>query len=338
MGKIKITAAFLFLFSAFACKGDKRDFYYAKAFVMSVPIEITVYDPDKEKGKNIADLLLKEVKRVSDDFSYTEPYSYTSHVNKNAYNKWVKMEEEMYVLLKISRKYYDLTDGAFDVTFAPLWPIWKDAAAAKKLPSKDEIEKAIAKIGHDNIEMDERTRMIRFKKPVEINLGGILRGYSFVRIIDILKKNVSVSSPVQVEIGTNKLCWGEKDWTYTVNSPLDEKKVLGTLKFRQGVVISSSGRSHFVKIEDKLYSHILSIKTGYPIENFSTLVVYVPDMDMDFISSAALATMGREKAFDYISKYKGVCAIWVDGAGNVSTLINEDSSCSWEKPKKYLFF
>jgi len=339
MRGVKILFIFLLIFSLFSsCKNNGEKFYIKKEFIMSVPIEIKIYTQNIAKGQEVSDLIFKEIQRISDEFSYTEPYSYTRYINGNAYQKWVNIEPEMLRLLNISKRYYEITDGAFDITFAPLWPIWKKASANQELPPQEEINKALEKIGYNNIEIDEKNMAIRFKKPLEINLGGILRGYAFVKILEKLKKEIDISEPIQIDIGANRLCWGERDWEYPLYSPFDEKKLIGTFKFKKGVIISSSGRSHFVKIGDKIYSHILNIKTGYPIEDFSSMVLYLPDMDENFISSAALAVMGKEKAFDYIGKINGSCAIWIDGSGNISTLIKEDSQCRFEKPKKFFLF
>jgi thiamine biosynthesis lipoprotein ApbE len=92
-----------------------------------------------------------------------------------------------------------------------------------------------------------------------------------------------------------------------------------------------------VQIEGKLYSHILDLKTGYPLEDFSNLVVYFPDLDGEnFIPSAVLAVMGREKAFGLLSRMKGTSAVWIDGSGKDAAFSAPGSAASWSR-KKGLF-
>lgn len=339
IGNMKRMIFFAVCLSFFACKGgrDQGGVYIKKSYIMSVPMEVRVYSNDQQRASYIAGKLLEEAKRISDEFSYNEQYSQTTYVNKNAYEKWVPVEKEFLTLLHISRSYYDLTGGGFDPTFAPLWPIWKEAASRRKMPSKEEIEKAISRIGYGNVLVDEQNSMVKFIKPLELNFGGVLRGYAFYKIIELLKKE-GINDKLELDIGANRLCWGEGNWEYNVASPFNEKETVGVLKFPAGVIVSSSGRSHFVEIEGKLYSHILNIKTGYPIENFSNLIVYLPEIKENFISSAALAILGREKAFEIVSAQKGACAVWIDGAGAISYFASPDSLCSWEKPKKFKFF
>jgi thiamine biosynthesis lipoprotein len=302
---------------------------------MSVPAQVKVYGADEAAGKPIADAILKEFKRVSDEFTFSEPYSQTSLVNKKAYAGWVTVDEEFLRLLGLSLDYYKVTGGAFDVTFAPLWPIWKEAASSRMMPAKEEIARALENMGSDAIQVDAARKMVRFSKPVQINMGGILRGYCFVRAYGILKQ-LAPAYPVEVRLGSNMLAYGKRAWKYDVTDPFHEDKTFGAITFDQGVVMSSSGREHFVQIEGKLYSHILDLKTGYPLENFSNLVVYFPRMENEnYLASAMLAVMGREKAFGLLSNMKGSTAVWIDGQGQESVLATPTSAAKWEKKKSF---
>lgn len=337
MGFKKIFFLSFMIFTLSCAKKETANYYAETFFIMSVPVEIKIYTRDMDRAKGITALINAEIKRISDEFSYNEPYSSVSYLNKNAYEKWINVNDEFLNLLNMSKKFYEISGGGFDITFAPLWPLWKEAASRKKLPTEEELKKALSKIGFENIVIDEKNKAVMFKKPLEINLGGILRGYTLIKVENILKKN-NIKENLEIDIGANKLCFGDRIFKYEINSPTDEKKIIGVLSFPQGLIISSSSRSHFVEVEGKVYSHILNIKTGYPVENFSNLIIYVPDMREELISPAAYVIMGREKTFDFISKIKGACAIWIDGSGNISTMIKQDSLCKWEKAgKKFLF-
>lgn len=316
------------------CGKSSDPAYLQKTFIMNVPAQVKVYGADEASGRQIADAVFNEWKRISGEFSYSDPYSVTSVVNKRAYGEWVKVDDEYLALLELALDYARLTDGAFDITFAPLWPIWKEAAATKKLPAKADIQKALGNIGSSAIHIDKARGMVRFTRPVEINLGGILRGYCFVRAASMLRE-MNPAFRVELWLGSNMLAYGKGGWQYPVTDPFNSDKVFGRFHFEEGVMLSSSGREHFVQIEGRLYSHILDLKTGYPLPDFSSLVVYFPHLeDENFMSSAMLAVMGREKAFSLISRMKGTAAVWIDGSGRETVFTKEDSSAKWEKEKK----
>lgn len=315
-----------------SCGAKKEPGTTRSMFLMSVPAQITVYGSDDNSGRALAEKIFNEWKRIAAEYNFTEPYSFTSFVNKKAYGEWVKVDEEFLRLLELSLDYAKLTGGAFDITFAPLWPIWKEAASSKKMPSKKEISAALENIGSQYIQADRKRKLVRFLKPVQINMGGLLRGYCLTRAYEIIKQ--SGGAPVEIKLGGYLLASGKRTWQYLVFDPFHEDKTLGKLVFDKGVVMSSSGRDHFVQIEGKLYSHILDLKTGYPIEDFSNLIVYCPSLEGgNYIPSAVLAVMGREKAFGLLSKMKGTAAVWIDGAGKVYVFSNAESLAKWEENK-----
>jgi len=330
----KLPVILLLAAAAAGCGRKEAPSYQQSGFIMNVPAEVRLYGADEAAGKPLADAIMAEWKRVSDEFSFSEPYSQTSLVNKKAFGQWVKVDDEFLRLLLLSLDYYKLSDGAFDITFAPLWPLWKEAASTRKMPAKEEILKALSNIGSSYVQVDQANKMVRFSRPVQINMGGVLRGYCFVRAARILKERAP-AYPVELRLGSNMMAYGKRDWVYEVLDPFHEDKIFGRFYFNGGIVMSSSGRDHFVQIDGKLYSHMLDLKTGYPLENFSNLVVYFPKLEGDdFLASAVLAVMGREKAFALLSKMKGSAAVWIDGAGKESVFANEASGARWEKTKK----
>jgi len=333
----RITGAVLLL-AVFAsgCKKPEEPAYTQKTFIMSVPALVKVYGAPEAAGKALAGEIFAEWERVSSEFSYSDPYSLTTLVNKKAYGEWVKVDDEFLRLLILSLDYYRLTGGAFDITFAPLWPLWKEAASTRVMPAKAEIQKALANIGSDAIQVDVVRKLVRFTKPVQINMGGLLRGYCFERAQKILLERRPPYA-VELHLGGNMLVYGDRTWEYGVMDPFKAGKRKGSLRFSGGIIMSSSGRDSFVEIEGKLYSHILNLKTGYPIENFSNLTVYFPALDNgNSMASAALAVMGRENAFKLLASMPGAAAVWLDGYGEPYVFTNAASKAAWE-PQKGLF-
>ncbi len=327
-----LAASALFLVSACSVKEDAP--YIQTAFIMSTQAHVRVFGASDAEAKKLADAVFKEWRRISAEYSITEPYSSVAYVNKNAFRKWVRVDDEFLGLLVQGMDYFSLTGGAFDITFAPLWPIWREAAASKKMPAKEEINKALANMGSGYVQIDRVNKMLRFTRPVEINLGGLLRSYALERGRTVVREAAGGRYQVELKIGGNILAYGKRDWYYEVPDPFHEGASLGRLHFGEGLVLASSGRDHFVRIEGKLYSHILDLKSGYPVPDFSNLLVFFPNTEKDeYIPSAVFAVMGREKAFALLSRVQGAAALWIDGSGGTELLINGNSAARWEKTK-----
>ena len=334
----KILPALALALLAAGCsnRGGSTATYTQKAYIMNAPAVFRAYGPSTPGAKELADEVFAEWERISGEFSYSDAYSLTSLVNKKAFTEWVPVTDEFMRLLLLGLDYSRLTEGAFDITFAPLWPLWKEAAASKLLPAKADIEKALRGIGSSSIQVDAAKKAVRFSRPVEINLGGLMRGYCFERAFKILKERAP-AYPVQLRLGGNMLVYGNRPWKYRVPDPSSRIKNLGMFAFNDGMVISSSGRDVFVEIEGKLYSHILDLRTGYPIKDFTALTIYYPGIeDENFLASAALAVMGKEKAFKLLNGVKGAAAVWVDGSGQLSFQFNGTSKAKWEEDRSFM--
>jgi thiamine biosynthesis lipoprotein len=332
---ILVFSALALLAGACSRRGSTATFTQ-KAYILNVSAQFRAYGPSTPEAKALADEIFAEWERIAGEFSYSDAYSLTSVVNKKAAKEWVPVTDEFLHLLLLALDYSKITDGAFDITFAPLWPLWKEAGASKTLPSPEAIKKALKGIGSQYVEVDRAGKRVRFSRPVEINLGGLLRGYCFERAYKILKERAP-AYPVQLRLGGNMLVYGKRPWKYRVTDPLHSGDILGMFAFDEGMVISSSGRDSFVEIEGKPYSHILDLRTGYPIQDFSTLAIYYPGVeDENFMASAALAVMGREKAFKLLEGQKGTAAVWIDGQGKAWLNFNGASKAGWENPKSLL--
>ncbi len=315
-----------------ACAGKEEPSYLRTTFVMSTPAHVRIYGASPAEGKELAEAVFAEWKRIASEYAATEPFGYTAYVNQHAYREPVPVDEEFLGLLDQSMRYYAITGGAFDITFAPLWPIWKSAAASKKMPAKEDIEKALSNIGSAYVRVDRARKTVRFTRSVQINMGGLLRSYALLKGREVLRRLSPGHYPVELKIGGNILTYGKRDWTYEVPDPFHEGRSLGRLRFGEGLLLASSGREHFVQIEGRLYSHILDLKTGYPLPDFSNLLVYFPEGEKgDYIPSAVLAVMGKQKAFDRVSRVPRAAALWIDGSGTAELFLSEGSEVGWER-------
>lgn len=316
-------------------RGGSTATFEQRTFILNTSAQFSGYGPHTPGAKQLADEIFAEWERIAGEFTYNDAYSLTSLVNKKAAKGWVPVTDEFLRLLLLALDYSRITEGAFDITFAPLWPLWKEAASSRKLPAKEDIEKALQGIGYKYVEVDAEKKMVRFTRPVQINLGGMLRGYCFERAYKILKERAP-SYPVQLRLGGNMLVYGKRNWKYRMPHPLKKGALLGMFAFEEGMVIASSSGDAFVEIEGKRYSHILDLRTGYPIKDFSTFAVYYPNVeDENFLASVSLAVMGREKAFKLLDGLKGAAAVWVDGEGKPSFLLSPGSKAKWEGPGSF---
>ena len=153
------------------------------------------------------------------------------------------------------------------------------------------------------IDYDKETSTVSFKKDgVQIDLGGIAKGYTSSRIMDIYKEK-GVTSGL-VNLGGNAQVFGTKPdgslWRVAVQSPDSEDEYLGVLEMKDKAIITSGGYERYFEKDGVTYHHIIDPSTGYPADNglISVTIVSADGTLADGLSTS-LFVMGKDKATDY---------------------------------------
>lgn len=327
-------ALFIAVFSVLsACKPPKEESRHYGRILMGTSAEVTVYGLDEQTSGSIADAVFKEWDRLDKEYSFTDRYSIVSYINRKAPLEWVAVSDECYGILEKSIEYFRMTGGSFDVTFAPVWELWKKSAKADVLPDSKSLKDALSKVGSDSIMLDPRRQAVRFSKHVQINLGGVLKDYALLKGKRVLDRFPDRPPKfVLLNLGGDILAYGRKSpsWSIGVRDPMKSGVLLGRLGFEEGVVLTSGSYERFVEIAGRRYCHIIDTKTGYPLKNFSGLTLYLPDIEAGHFTSLVAVFMGRKAGLEAISKIKGAMAIWTDGSGRVTVMSNPDCPAVWK--------
>ena len=162
-------------------------------------------------------------------------------------------------------------------------------------------------MGADNVLYDENKQEVTLdKEGMKIDLGGIAKGYTSSKVMDIFKEN-GISSAV-ISLGGNVQALNGKpdgsDWRVAVENPADTENYLGVLSIKDKAVITSGGYERYFEQDGKTYHHIIDPSTGYPANNGLTSVTIVSDDGTlaDGLSTS-LFIMGPEKAQEYWKKH-----------------------------------
>lgn len=100
------------------------------------------------------------------------------------------------------------TNGAFDISIYPLMVKWGFTTQKYNVPSKSEISKLLKNVDSSKIEFDEKSSSIKLGKNMKIDLGGIAKGYTSSRVMQIFK-DCGVTSGL-VSLGGNVQTLGTK--------------------------------------------------------------------------------------------------------------------------------
>ena len=146
-----------------------------QGIALGSPAEITIYHPNQKEAEDILSESHKKLVQLENLFSLYKENSQLSMLNKNGYVK--NPHPDMLALINLSKKYAEMTDGAFDVTVQPLWNLYNEAfIKTNKPPIESEIEKTLSLVDWRSISVSKN--LINYEKEgMSSTLNGIAQGY-----------------------------------------------------------------------------------------------------------------------------------------------------------------
>jgi len=221
-----------------------------------------------------------------------DPKSEIFKLNKTAYARPFKCSPLLWNIFNSSRRAYDISDGAFDVSARPLMQLWGFyRKRGDTLPTEEEVKKAKEKTGLKKIIFNDKNHTVKFSVPgMSIDFGGIAKGIA-VQIATKKIQKMGIKHAV-VDLGGNMYCLGsppapKKSYTIGVRDPLAKDKICGKLSLRNQAVATSGNYERYVTIKGHHYTHIMNPKTGKPVEDMLSVSVLTNNAgDSDFLSTA----------------------------------------------------
>ena len=154
-----------------------------EVFAMDTYMTLKAYG--KNAGKAL-DASVKEIERIENLVSTGKKTSEIARINQNGSGK---VSEDTMKLILRSRELYEDTDGAFDITVYPVMEAWGFTTEKYRIPGKTELQKLLANMDADKIICDEKKGTVKLdQKGMKIDLGGIAKGYTSGRVMEIMKK------------------------------------------------------------------------------------------------------------------------------------------------------
>ena len=237
---------------------------------MGSAYSVVVYGEERTRMEGAVDAAFDEVHRLDQMLSNYKPESELSEVNRGAAQHPVAVSQELFDLLAACVDYSRESEGAFDITVGPLMKVWGFYKGTGRLPHRAEVLGALERVGYGNLLLDRTNRTVRFgKEGVELDPGGIGKGYAVDRMVDVLKEYgihtalVSASGSSIYGLGAPP---GEKGWKVQIRDPKNEKKSVAEINLNNESMSTSGNYEKFFRAEGRIYSHIMDPRTGWPAQ------------------------------------------------------------------------
>lgn len=270
------------------------------AEAMGTTYTVVAFGHGQQHLEQAVEAAFTEARRLDGLLSNYKPSSELSKVNRYAAERPVKVSPELFKLLETCIGYSRQSEGAFDIGVGPLMKIWGFFKSTGRIPSKDEIASVMPSVGYRNIILDRENRTVRFRRSgVEIDPGGIGKGYAVDHMVEILKSNGITSALISAGgssiygLGTPPEARG---WTVKIRNPMVWTETVEDVLLKDESLSTSGGYEKFFEVNGKIYSHIMDPRTGYPASGVLAVSVIAPKTIDSEAWTKPFFVLGREWA------------------------------------------
>src|SRR4051812_35879824 len=262
---------------------------------------------DEQALRKTLEDALDEVDRIDRLMSHYKRESPLSRLNREAGQHAVSVDPELFAFIKRSLQYSEESGGAFDITVGPLMNAWGFFRGEGHLPTEPELSTARQRVGAHHVILNENDRTIRFDiEGVQLDLGGIAKGYAVDRVVEILRSQhveaalISAGGSTIYGLGAPP---GRDGWCVAIQDPTDARKVAREVTLRnRSLSIAGSSEKSF-EANGIRYSHIMDPRTGQPVQGMLSVAVLTETGTEGDALDDALFVVGPSKSAAYLEHY-----------------------------------
>ena len=314
----------------FSCSPSQEKLYKETRTSMYTVVEITVSSDSAEKAKSVIDKAFNELDRLAKLLNFYSDDSEVSMINRHAGDKPVKVSSETLEIIEKALYVSENTEGAFDITVGPVVRLWD--FKNKVIPDEKTIKEKLKIVGYKNIIVDRQKSTVFLKKRgMQMDLGGIIKGYAADKAVEVLKKD-GIKSGIVAVAGDIKAFGKKPDgglWNVGIQNPRPNPPIPPLAKGGNGgdeiiaaiglsdAGISTSGdyQRFFIK-GGKRYHHLLNPKTGYPVYDCQSATVITRDAVFTDAFSTGIFILGHQRGMDVLKRL-GFDGVIVDKDGKI---------------------
>ena len=277
---------------------SKEGFYFNTIIEISVP----------EEHEELLDGAFEVCEKIEETFSRTRTDSELYRINHRTESE-VTVSDWMREVLETGLTFYELTDGALDITIAPVLDLWNFTGDDPHVPDEAALAAAVEKVDGSSLSLEGN--VLHFEREdTQIDLGALAKGYAADKLKEYLVEN-GVDNAL-INLGGNVLAVGTRldgnPWRVGIQDPHQERGViLRTIEVADKSVVSSGTYERNFEQDGILYHHLLDPSTGYPKDVEAAQVTIISDSSLlgDALSTSCLL-IGEEAGEELASQFEDV--------------------------------
>jgi FAD:protein FMN transferase len=285
--------------------------------IMGTRCYVQLWAEDPIKGNAAMDAVMVELHRIDDLMSHYKPESQLSQINARANQEAVQVDKELFDLIKLSTHYSQITEGAFDITYASVGYLYDYRRHIH--PTEEQIRQALPAVNWRNMLLDEEHHTVRFGHPgMRIDLGGIGKGYAVDRGVEILKAR-GIAHAVVTAGGDSRIIGDHmgRPWLVAIRHPDNPKKVVTRIPLADTAMSTSGDYERYFDEAGLRYHHIIDPRTGHSASKVRSATILAPTATQTDGMSKTAFVLGAEETLEIINRMPEYDAVFVLPDGRV---------------------
>ena len=314
MTRIATLLTLVLLFSSAPARADWMERTEA---IMGTRCYVELWADDQVKGNDAIDAVMAELRRIDSLMSHYKPESQLSQINQYANERPVQVDKELFDLIKLSTHYSQITEGAFDITYASVGYLYNYPQHIR--PTEAQIRQALPAVNWRNMLLDEEHHTVRFEHPgMRIDLGGIGKGHAVDRGIDVLKAR-GIARALVTAGGDSRIIGDRmgRPWLVAIRHPDNPSKVVTRIPLSDSAVSTSGDYERYFDEDGVRYHHIIDPRTGHSASKVRSATILAPTATQTDGMSKTAFVLGAEKALEIINRMPEYDAVFVLPDGRV---------------------
>jgi len=288
---------------------------------MGTEVVIEAQHENAALARRAVDQARQEFERVEDVMT-TWRESGLTRLNASADGTPISVSLEMAKLVERALTVARLSGGAFEPTFLGVGALWDFKANPPKVPSAEELERALTNVDWRRVRVDVEAQTIAMPAGTQIGLGGIAKGYGVDRAMQVLLdagiENAIVNAGGDLKaLGTDH----GKPWEVAIKHPRERERAIALIPVSNVALVTSGDYERFFELDGVRYHHILDPRTGRPATGCMSATVTAPDAALADAVATAVCVLGPEQGLELVERLPRIEAVVVglDGAVAAST-------------------
>ena len=268
---------------------------------MGTLVEVTVVASDLEHARVMVQNAFGRMQRLEAIFSRHRADTPLSRLNENGVLE--SPPPELVEVMGRALTYSLMTDGAFDVTVAPLLELYAaHFVAGGRPPADSDIERILESVDYRRVKVNGDAINLE-GLGTRVTLDGIAKGYIVDAAVHTLVDDGA--ERVLINAGGDMASGGsgsiESPWTVGVQDPTDSQGLLSRVRLG-GECIATSGDYMQAFTRDRRFHHIIDPRTGYSPEKLSAVTIVTSNaMDADALSTGVMV-LGPTEGFELMTR------------------------------------